>query len=338
MKFGASITGLVQHPRDQPLQPRMDEVIGFVRHARDAGFDYVITGQHYLVDPFQEVQPVPLLARLIPESGDMGLMATLVAPLLNPVDLAETWASLDVLSNGRMGLSLGLGYRDDEYRAFGIEPRRRVRAFRDVVETLVALWTQESVTISSEHFTLDEAICTIRPLQSPHLPIWIAASADAAVERAARWGLPWNISPHPTFASIARQTALYRSVAEEHGHRVVEFPLQREVLCAATREEAVSLAERYLGRKYEAYHRWGASATTADGGSLGGDFSELAVDRFIIGTPDDCAEQIARYAELGVTHLHMRMNWAGMPVEPSIASLEMLGDAVMPHFDGPGRG
>lgn len=333
MKLGVSITGMVQHPRDAPLAPRMDEVIAYVRAARDLGFDYVITGQHYLVDPFQEIQPVPLLARLIPESGDMGLFATLVAPLHNPVDLAETWASLDVLSGGRMGLSLGLGYRDEEYLAFGVEPRRRVTAFREVVETLLALWTEDTVTRTGERFALQDAICTIRPLQTPHLPVWIAASADAAVERAARWGLPWNISPHPTYASIERQTALYRHAAEEAGNPVAGFPLQRELFCAPTREQAFEEAQRYLARKYAAYHQWGASATTADGGSLGGEFAELAVDRFVIGTPDDCAEAIARYEALGVTHVHLRMSWAGMPADTSRACLELVGTEVLPRFE-----
>ena len=333
MDFGVSLLGLVQQPRDVDLQHSVDDAITWVHAAEEAGFDYVITGQHYLTDPFQELQPVPLLARLIPETQRLRLMSTLIAPLQNPVDLAETWASLDVLSKGRMGLSLALGYRDEEYAAFGVDTAKRVRDFRDIVDTVRALWTSEKVTAHGRGFSLEDATCTIRCVQQPHLPIWIAANADRAVQRAARWGLPWNINPHAKFETIERQVALYNDAAREAGLEPPGLPLHRELFCAPTRERALELAQPYLARKYAAYGQWGQDKALPGEEDFGVGFAELAEDRFIIGNPDDCAREIRRYTDLGVVSLHMRMNWPGMPLEPALEGLRLFGAEVIPQFD-----
>ena len=332
MKFGVSLLGLAQQPRDEDMQRRFDQLITWVHAVRDAGYDHVTTGQHYLLDPLQELQPVPLLARLAPESGDLGLVSTLIAPLHNPVELAETWASLDVITGGRVGLCFALGYRDVEYEAFGVDPGKRVRDLRDVVETVRALWTQEEVTASGRHFKLERATCTLRPVQQPHPPIWIAANADAAVERAARWGLPWNINAHARFATIARQVERYREVARQAGHPEPTFPMARELYCGATREEALAIAAPYLAGKYEAYDQWGQDKALPGDEDFAVPFEQLAQDRFILGDPEECTREIERYAALGVDRIHLRMNWPGMPLDVALDGLHRFAEHVIPRF------
>lgn len=332
MRFGTSLLGLVQQPRDEDLGARFEDVLAWAHACRDNGYHYLITGQHFLLDPFQELQPVPLLARLIPETGDMELFSTLIAPLHNPVELAETWASLDHLSGGRVGLSMALGYRDVEYDAFGVDRTKRVRIFKDVVETLIRLWTEEEVTVHAERFTLEDQICTIKPVRKPHPPIWIAANADVAIQRAARWGLPWNINPHATFETIERQVGVYHDAAREAGLEPPQLPLHREVFCAETREEALATAEPYLNRKYKAYGQWGQDKALPGDEDFSRGFEELARDRFIIGDPDDVAAEIERYRQLGIDRMHMRMCWPGMDLEPALQGLELFGREVIPRF------
>lgn len=332
MEFGVSLLGLAQQPRGEDLGRRFEQLVTFVHAARDTGFDHVTTGEHLLLDPLQLLQPVPLLARLIPETGSMRLISTVVAPLHNPVELAETWASLDVLSGGRVGLSLALGYRDVEYAAFGVEPSRRVRRLREVVETLRALWTEEVVTAQGEGFTLDGVTCTTRPVQRPHPPIWIAANADAAIVRAARWGLPWNINAHARFATIAEQIQLYRRAAEEAGHPEPTFPMARELYCGESREHALRVAGPWLAAKYDAYDAWGQDEALPGEEDFAVPLQQLAEDRFILGDPDDCAEQIERYRALGVDRIHLRMNWPGMPLEAAMEGLARFASEVIPRF------
>ena len=332
MKFGVSLLGLAQQPRGEDMARRLEELISWVHAVRDAGFDYVMTGQHYLLDPLCELQPVPLLARLAPESGRMGLVSTLIAPLQNPVDLAETWASLDVITGGRVGLCFALGYRDVEYAAFGVDPSKRVTELRDVVDTVRALWTQDEVTASGRRFSLTGATCTLRPIQQPHPPIWIAANADAAVARAARWGLPWNINAHARFETIERQVGLYRDAAREAGHGEPTFPISRELYCGATAADAVAIAQPFLAGKYDAYDKWGQDKALPGDEDFDVPFEQLADDRFILGDPDECARQIERYLALGVDQMHLRMNWPGMPLDVALDGLHRFASQVMPRF------
>lgn len=333
MKFGVNLAGLVQQPVDEDLARRSDEVIDWAHAIRDAGYDGLIIGEHYLTSPYQQLQPVPVLARLIPETGDMLLACTLVAPLHNPVELAATWATLDVMSGGRIALSLALGYRDVEYAAFGVDPRKRVTAMRDVVETVRALWTQDEVTARGRNFDLDGATSTIRPLQQPHPPIWIAANADAAVQRAARWGLRWNINAHAAMPTIRRQVALYRETAEEAGFSgPFRFTMSRELYCGATRDEAFRLAGPYVAGKYDAYDQWGQDEALPDDEDFAVPFAQLAEGRFILGDPDDCEAWIRELEELGVDHLNMRMNWPGMPLDLAMAGMQRFAAEVLPRF------
>src|ERR687891_1305589 len=125
MKFGLIVSK--QHPPGVSMVERFRENIEQVRAARDAGFDLIVMGQHYLSTPFQELQTLPSLARLAAEAGTMRIGPTvLLLPLLNPVDVAEQVATLDVICEGRFVFGVGLGYRDEEYAAFSVRRQERV--------------------------------------------------------------------------------------------------------------------------------------------------------------------------------------------------------------------
>jgi len=106
---------------EENVAVRFREAAEQARMARDYGFASVCVGQHFLTE-YQELQPVPVLARLAEDSGDMRLLpGILLLPLFNPVYVAEEIATLDVVSGGRVIFGLGVGYRDVEFEAFGVK-------------------------------------------------------------------------------------------------------------------------------------------------------------------------------------------------------------------------
>src|SRR5215831_12762132 len=156
MKFGFLVSK--QHPPDVSMVERFREHVAQVRAARDVGFDLIAMGQHYLSTPFQEIQMLPSLARLAAEAGTMRVAATvLLLPLLNPVDVAEQVAALDVICEGRFLFGVGLGYRDEEYEAFGIEAKERVPRFLESLQLIERLWTEDAVTHRGRFFQLTGA-------------------------------------------------------------------------------------------------------------------------------------------------------------------------------------
>ena len=127
MKVGLFVTN--QQYLTTDMVSALDEQIAMVRLVRDKGWDSLFSGQHYLNEGNnQQLQLVPLLARLIPEAGEMQVgLGILLLNLHNPVYTAETVATLDVLSRGNFVFGVGLGYRDVEFDAFGVPKGQRVK-------------------------------------------------------------------------------------------------------------------------------------------------------------------------------------------------------------------
>src|SRR5262245_28014887 len=171
MRFGLIVSK--QHPAGVSMVDRFREHIDQVKAARDAGFDLIVMGQHYLSTPFQELQTLPSLARLAAEAGTMRIGATvLLLPLLNPVDVAEQVATLDVICEGRFIFGVGRGYRDEEYEAFGVTAKERVGRFTESLEIIKRLWTEDEVTHRGRFYRLTKARMALRPVQKPYPPIW----------------------------------------------------------------------------------------------------------------------------------------------------------------------
>lgn len=331
MKFGLSISGMVQQPRGRDMQERLLDILAWVATARDLGYDYISTGQHFLSSPFEMLQPLPLFARLAPEAGEMRFLTTMLLPLHHPVELAELAATVDVITGGRLIISAGRGYRDIEYRAFGVRPEQATSRMVECIECLRGLWSGHEFSYEGRYFHLERAAIGLLPVQRPHPELWVSANADAAVVRAARAGLPWNINPHADYATIERQMRLYREAAREAGHDPeVVLPMGRELYCAPTREQALEEAATYLHQKYQAYASWGQDRVLPGETSFQIGFEELARDRFIVGSPEDCVRELERYARLGIGRCHLRMNWPGMPAELSRRSMELFAAEVIP--------
>ena len=337
MKFGIMV--MPQHPRTDAPVERFRQTVALTRLARDAGFDSIACGQHFLAPPYQNLQSIPLLARLAAESGSMSLvLSVMLLPLYNPVILAEDVASLDVISEGRVVFGVGLGYRDVEYQAAGIRRAERIPRFEEALTLIRRLWTEDDVTFHGRHFDLDHGTCTIRPVQRPHPPIWVAANNDSAIRRAGRLRCAWLVNPHATTETLIRQTALYREALAAAGQKAdsaddPEFPIIKELHVADTHEEALAVARPYLEKKYQAYADWGQDKELPGDESFRVSFDELAKDRFILGSVEEVVEQIdAQHRRLGVDHFIFRIWWPGMPAEYASRVVELLGAHVLPKF------
>ena len=333
MKFGVSLSGFAQQPPGADIGQTFREILEYVRTARDLGFDFIYQGQQYLTGPIQQLQTMPLLARASAEADGMGIVATLLIPLYHPVDLAERVTTMDILSGGRFVLSAALGFRDEEFNAFAVYRGARISRYLETLEVMKRLWTQEEVTFNGKHFQLEGARAEPKPIQKPHPPIWVAAHSDRAVRRAARLGYTWYVHPNGTYDTISRQIELYHHTAREAGTPVAStLPLMREVYVHENRDTAFEESRPYLEGKYRSYAAWGQDAAMPQEESFRGSYEELAKDRFIVGTPDDCIRELERYAALGMSHGSFRMMWPGMGLEKGMRCMELFSRSVMPHF------
>ncbi|MGH7095753.1 MAG: LLM class flavin-dependent oxidoreductase, partial [Stellaceae bacterium] len=141
-QFGLVIRGQAEPGED--IARRFEETLTLVRLADRLGYDSVTKTAHYSAHPWQMLQMMPLLARFTAEAPHLRLNAGVVLlPLLSPLHFAEEFATLDVRSGGKAILGVGLGYRDVEFKAFGVKRSQRVRRFEDTLVAVRRLWTED---------------------------------------------------------------------------------------------------------------------------------------------------------------------------------------------------
>jgi alkanesulfonate monooxygenase SsuD/methylene tetrahydromethanopterin reductase-like flavin-dependent oxidoreductase (luciferase family) len=331
MKIGVFLTS--QQPPGSDIVQALEGQYAMTRLARDRGWDAVATGQHYLAEGVRQVQLIPMLARLAAEAGEMtGIAGILLAGLHNPVEVAECMASLDAIWRGNFVFGVGLGYRDAEFDAFNVPRGQRVRRFEQCIEVVKRLWTEDNLTLENDVCTLRNVTLSARPVQRPHPPIWVAANSDAAVERAARIGDTWFINPHATTSAIKRQMPLYRAELARVGKPFPSvLPFFKEIFCAKDKATALAMAGPYLSEKYKVYAAWGQDAVLPGNDTFRQPLDSLLQDRFILGSPQDCYEQLRPcWEEIGSNFLVLRTNWSGMPLSRSLASMRLISDELLP--------
>jgi alkanesulfonate monooxygenase SsuD/methylene tetrahydromethanopterin reductase-like flavin-dependent oxidoreductase (luciferase family) len=162
--------------------------------------------------------------------------------------------------------------------------------------------------------------------------VWIGGQASGAVTRAARLGDAWYAPPFPTHEELVRLRSLYLRTREEAGLPVEgEFPVRRELLIAPSRAAGLDAAlERYRAR-YEIYRKWGLQGENTpveeDGQQVRADIE----NRFILGPPQQCAEELDRLRErIGMTHFVYKPHWPGLSHVDAMRQLEQFGTDVMP--------
>lgn len=336
MEFGISMRG--QYPAGTDMRAMFDNACELARIADGLGYRYLTKGQHYASGPVQAFQQIPFLTRMMAETARMKLVTgIMLLPLHKPLDIAEQLATLDVMSKGRLVFGCGIGYRDVEFKAFGMEAKERGRRFEENLVAIKRLWTEADVSMKGSHFELDHASASLLPVQKPMPPIWIGANVDAGIRRAARMADAWFINPHQRLDILQAQLGVYHQALEGAGKAMpAVFPMMRECFVARTTEEALRLARPYLEAKYKSYHEWGQDKSMAKGDDdLSLSFEALVDQRFLVGGVDDVAEQIIDYKKkLGINTLIVSFQQIGTPHGQVLDTLRLFAEEVMPRVRG----
>ena len=332
MKFCVQLNPQVSIQK--PGASLMPTLIEQVRIADAVGFDAFSMGDHYNIPGLQRLNQVPALARLCAEAERCAVgTAVLLLGLRHPVTVASELASLDVLNGGKSFAAFGLGYRDEELKAFNLTKKQRFQRFTEGVEIIKRLWTEDHVSFSGESFTITDVSVDPKPLQKPRPSIWLAANTDVAVERAAQLGDGWMIGPHSAIDELEGQVELCRRAwigANKTG--APGLPIIRETFVAKSREEAIEKARPCLEQLYRGlYIKWKQNEAMNDPSELRWAFDKLAKGRFILGSPAECIDQIHQYEErLGVSYMLPRFDWTpGLPQEEILASMRLFGEKVI---------
>ena len=158
-----------------------------IAYAEEVGFDSVWLPEHHF-SPADGYNPSPLtVAAAIAARTKRIKIGTwlLLLPLNNALKVAEDAAIVDIISNGRLMLGMGLGYRKEEFDAFGIERRHRAGRMEEGLEVIRGALGDKPFSFSGRHYQLEAASVYPKPVQRP-LPFWVGARSIPAAQRAAR--------------------------------------------------------------------------------------------------------------------------------------------------------
>ena len=295
-----------------------------VKAARDSGFSSLWLPQHFVSGPkMRQLSTSPVLGLLAGLAEGMSLgTGVLLLPMLNPVLLAEEAATIDHLTGGNFTLGVGLGYRDAEFQAFGVERRSRVPRFREYIEVMRRLWTEERVTFHGKYLHFDDIGLSLRPKNPAGIPIWIGSAVDDGVKRAAEIGDAWISAGAMSRDELHRWWAMFHAARIERG-KSLNYPRQvaRECFCGPDMKSAIALAAGPLSAKYARYagNGWGAFDPSQD-------FAAFSRDRFIVGDESFVRDELQRYRdEQGATEFRFRMAWPGVPQNEVLDSIRRVG-------------
>ena len=222
----------------------------------------------------------------------LGIAVLLIAQR-NPIDLAKALSSLDVLSNGRLIVGAGLGASTQNYPAYGLSPEGRVTRFRENLEIMKRLWTEDNVTLDGRFSHLESIPMQPKPVQRPHPPIWIGGHAEAALRRAAELGDGY----------IGAGSTPMNVFLEDIKKLPADFPKAKRLYLALG--DNLSRLREWFGAFY---HK-----------------PEMADQVALWGSPQQIADQIIRLRDAGVIYILLN------PVFDEETQMERICEQVLPQ-------
>jgi probable F420-dependent oxidoreductase len=289
-------------PHRSPDKLAMTTVSAVTRRAEELGFSDLWVTENTIDASSICFDPVVILTHAAAITSRIRVGASVVVlPIHSPLMVAHQWATLDFVSGGRAILAVGLG-REHHYRDFQIPVAARVARFREEVELIKALWSEDKVTWRGQIFQLENASLATRPVQKPRPPLWMGVGHPNAVRRAARIADGWMGSGGSSIVDFKASVPILKQELEKCGRDPAAFPISKRVFLAVDERPAVARAE--LNRWFtEVYHN--PPGTDASG---------------IHGTPEHVAERLEELIASGANHLLLN------PVSRHLEQLEAVAE------------
>jgi alkanesulfonate monooxygenase SsuD/methylene tetrahydromethanopterin reductase-like flavin-dependent oxidoreductase (luciferase family) len=328
MRIGYHLTPFWS-PTDRDPSAILDQAIEVVGATAHMGFEWVSMGQHWLSHPTVWPAPIPFLARLAPETGNMRIKTSvLLLPLLNAVEVAEDVATLDHLTHGRLTVGVSIGYREAELHVAGLTRHDRVPKLEESLELMKRLWSGEEVTFEGRYQRVRAGRMGLLPVQKPHPPIEFGAQSAGATRRAARVGDGVFFGPQVGWDDIRQLASEYRLTCVSGGRAPGTIGASRALLVGRDKEDAAGRARQYLEKTFAMYSRW--SMQEQGMAPLTLDFTRSLDEWTIHGSPADCVSMLLRARdELGLDGVGFTIY--SLPPSPSarIEYLHMIAQEIV---------
>jgi len=297
---------------------RYDDISAIAREAEVAGFHSLWCSDHFFLDERSQARNClecwTTLSALARDTETLRL-----GPLVScnsyryPSLLAKTAASVDHLSGGRLEFGIGAGWKEIEYKAYGIPfptAAERVSRLDEALTLIKAMWTQDQANFKGRYYKLEDAPCAPKPAQRPHPPVWVGGSQPRMLDLMARHADGVNFIPFPTPEQYAQHLDGLKRACQRHARdpETVQTSHFAQIVIGHGPSDVDALLQQRAeqsGRSIEQVRQ--------------------ALEAGFVGTPEQCVEQIKAYTDLGVSQFMLMF-----PYEHERESLKLVAQHVLP--------
>jgi probable F420-dependent oxidoreductase len=325
-----------RNPRrwEQPSHRLWRELIEMVAWAETIGWDDVLLSEHHFTDDGYPPSPIVLASAIAMRTTTMRIgQFVALLPLYHPVRLAEDGATVDIISDGRFELGVGLGYRREEFAGYGIPIEGRGARADEALQIIRRLWQGESVTFRGRHFQIENARLSPLPLQKPNPPIWVGGYTPAAYRRAARYGDGMVPAGDLETASAAYRREL-KAAGKNDSHPRIASTAGGAMFFAVSNDPEKTWREMapHVAYHINMYASW--SGTTQSYPRIDDPATLKAFPGFLtVVTPQEAVVRIkAACAKVPIERWYTMVRPPGYPLEKARQNLELFATQVIPHF------
>jgi alkanesulfonate monooxygenase len=273
-----------------PEMPDARALIAYGERMEKLGFESIWAWDHTLlgVNPsFPIHEALTMLTAIAARTTKIKVgTGILVMPMRNAVLLAKELATIDHISEGRLLVGAAVGWYKREFDSLGVDFTKRGKIMESSLEIIDRLWKEPIVDGDYPPYKLRGAVFSPKPYQKPRPPLLIGGYVDTVLKRAATKGDGW-LTYYYTAESFARTWAKVVAFAEEAGRDPAELQSTNQLpICVGPRRLVEEPMKHWLQTEWD-YASW----------------SESTMDSAVMGTPEECVEQLQKHIETGIDRI-----------------------------------
>jgi alkanesulfonate monooxygenase SsuD/methylene tetrahydromethanopterin reductase-like flavin-dependent oxidoreductase (luciferase family) len=338
----------------RPYPELYREYLAQIVQAEELGYDTIWLTEHHFDQDGWSPSLLPLAAGIATRTQRIRIGTfILILPFHHALRVAEDAATVDILSNGRLDLGVGKGYRVGEFVGFGISREERDAQLEEGIEVLRRAWTEERFSYEGRFFKIPEARVIPKPVQRPHPPLYQVCVSKDTIEATALRGLSMlNSLLYGSVEQLVEKRDTYVKACQKAGRSnaaiqslLDSWGVSRHIYVAPTDTQALEEAKEAELWYQEALRRFQIPDRIEDAHpSLQPGFRAIAerlskitwdglvAETLAFGSPETVAKKIEEMHRIGVGQVMCWMNFGGLPQDKVRRSMELFAREVMPRF------
>ncbi len=315
-------------------------------YAEDLGYHSVWVPEHHFSVLGVLPSPSMFLSHVAAKTKKIKLApATVLLPASHPVRIAEEYALLDLLSDGRAVFSAGRGYDKREYDVFGADFNQSREIFFEGLDIVKKAWTEKVFSYEGKYYQFPEIELTPRPVQDPHPPIYVAAFSEPSIQKAAEMGENIIFAPfaaNMVFGSLEGAVSHFNQLSNKAGFNGKKASCSYFINVTDSPEETEKTKQRMLRYFTGLVPAFPADPTTAPPhiryfvdiveklkNMKTDDLSDKSI---IVGDAEYVTEALKKCEAAGLDEIILYFDFGGLSHKETMAAMERFATRVMPHF------